>query len=193
MSLLYNNTTLNSSLNVSGSTFINGSATILSSLNISGNSYIVGNTTVGSGVNNIFNISGNIVSALPNYDNNLLATSNGVPLYGFYRTGGIVKVRLDNNPPQLQLVGDSVMSCNYGNVFTDPGVIATDDIDGSLIPYLISITNDGINYLASNINVSSSTSITKTSSLNTGTYTLNYMAMDMTGNEGYITRTLLII
>jgi len=190
--LLNNNTTINSSLNVSGSTFINGNTTILSSLNISGNSYIVGNTTIGSNTNNIFNISGNIISALPNYDNNLLATSNGVPLYGFYRTGGIVKIRLDNNPPILQLVGPSVDTVSYNNIYNDPGIIATDDNDGLVMPYLTSISDGTNNYLTSNISVSGTTPITITSTLAIGTYTLYYMAMDITGNEGYITRTLLI-
>ena len=83
-----------------------------------------------------------IISNLPNYKNNTEAVSGGIPLWGFYRTGGILKIRLDDTPPQLSLVGNNIINLLYGNMYIDPGVNAYDNVDGTLIPDLILIIDN---------------------------------------------------
>ena len=80
------------------------------------------------------------------------AVGGGVPLWGFYRSGGIVKIRLNTNMPTLNLIGSSTISIAYGEMYTDPGVVASSIIDGQIIPNLVSINdNNNINYLLKSI------------------------------------------
>ena len=63
---------------------------------------------------------------------------------------------VDNDPPVIVLVGDASMSIDLGSTFTEPGVRATDAVDGE-----VTVTTSG----------SVNTSIA-------GSYTLTYTAKD---------------
>lgn len=192
---------VNNTLLVSNITVLQGSSNLNSSINVNGNVIINGNMTIGSilnyNTNNYNNLSilGQMISKLPNYLNNTDAVNNGVPLWGFYRTGGVLKIRLDDRPPILTLLGYSTMSINYTTVFVDPGIISTDINNKSIIPYLISISNTSTsNIISNNIQISGlNTLISDTSRLEIGNYTLTYQATDSIGNTAYITRNLNII
>ena len=80
----------------------------------------------------------------------------------------------DTIPPTLTLVGDSTVDHTLGSLFSEPGVTATDNIDGDI-----------------SVNVVTSGSI----DINTeGTYTLTYNVSDSGGNPATaITRTVNVV
>jgi hypothetical protein len=171
---------------------------MLSNLNVSGNIELNGNMTIGSILDSSLDIKTNLIvlsemiSQLPNYKNNAEASLNGIPLWGFYRTGGILKIRLDDTPPQLSLVGNNIINLLHGNMYIEPGVNAIDNVDDQLIPDLISILDNNMNsYLNNPISISGPTNITST--LNLGQYTLTYKAIDNAGNSATITRILNVL
>ena len=73
--------------------------------------------------------------------NNTDAVNNGVPLWGFYRTGGIIKIRIDNISPTIILSGLSTIYLDTGNNYIDQGVSVTDNLNANVIPYITSINN----------------------------------------------------
>ena len=197
---IYGESTINNNLLVGTSTFIDGASTILSNLNVSGNIELNGNITIGSIIDSTSNILtdlvilSEIISQLPDYKNNTEASSNGIPLWGFYRTGGILKIRLDDTPPQLSLVGNNIVNILSGNIYQEPGILAYDNVDGNINPYLVSILdNNNNNNLDNSILINGPTYITQSSILNTGQYLLIYNATDNAGNVASITRTLNVI
>ena len=201
---------INSSLNVSSSTNIIGNTTINSNMMISNKSIFNNYTTMNSSLNvsgsSIFNngiaiqstlgISGQIVAALPHYLYNIDAINGGVPLWGFYRSGAMIKIRIDDPtaPPRIFFSSGSSISINQGSSFIDPGAYALDSYNNTNLVYLtsiISITNP-TNLLSSNILISGSTTIVSAnSSLTTGSYTVTYQATDLNGNIGYNYRSLI--
>jgi len=113
-----NNATITSNLNVSNLTTLNNvnlnNISINSSLNISGNSTF--NKQVQINISNQTGIYDTLVLAnLPNYLNNTAAKNAGIPLWGVYRTGGIIKIRLDDTPPLITLLGGTSVSLISGN------------------------------------------------------------------------------
>ena len=88
-------------------------------------------------------------------------------------TGTItINAAADTTPPVISLLGSSTINLTVGNTFTDPGVTATDDVDGDL---------------TSSITVSGSVD-----TFNTGTYTLTYLVADSSGNQTDVSRTVII-
>ncbi|MCX6757320.1 MAG: DUF5011 domain-containing protein [Candidatus Nomurabacteria bacterium] len=79
----------------------------------------------------------------------------------------------DVTPPVLTLNGDTTMNFIVGDVFTDPGATAVDDIDGDI---------------SVNIVVSGDTVDTATA----GTYTIIYTVADSAGNSSSTSRTVII-
>ena len=45
----------------------------------------------------------------------------------------------DTQPPVIQLIGDSVITIPVGTIYTDPGVIATDNKDGNLTDQIVAV------------------------------------------------------
>ena len=190
--IINSSTSVGANLNVSGTTVIGGSVSINSSLSVSGSASIYGNTSLMS----TLNILGNIIASLPNYNSNAEASAAGIPISGWYRTGGIIKIRLDDRPPTITLNGALSITLNTGSVFTDPGAtsVAYDNSGNVVSVYMISLvsnTASTINLLSSNILISgTTTSITLTSSLAAGNYTATYLATDFNGLTMTATRTL---
>uniref|UniRef100_A0A6C0H8A7 Uncharacterized protein n=1 Tax=viral metagenome TaxID=1070528 RepID=A0A6C0H8A7_9ZZZZ len=187
---IFNNTvSINSSLYVSGNSIMNNSLSVYSNLNISGPVTINSNITFGSTVN----INGSILLPLLHFINNTTAKNNGIPINGFYRTGGIVKVRLNDDPPIITLKGNSTISINYGSVYTELGITVTSPLYTNLYGYIYSIGSGTNNILSNNILVSgTSLLITQTSSLTAGSYLVSYNATDPDGLIGYTTRNLTV-
>jgi hypothetical protein len=137
------------------------------------------------------NVLGSITAILPHYSTNLDAYNAGIPYMGLYRTGGIVKVRLDIVPPTITLLGSSNINLNYGLTYTDPGVTVTDNYDTNLPCYITSISSGSTNVLSNSIAVvGTTTTVSQTSTLPVGVYTITYNVFDTSGNIGLNTRTL---
>ena len=87
-------------LNVNGNAIINKSITIDSSLNVVQNTNFNNTITLQSNLS----IYGNLINQLPEYSTNRLASKN-IPEWEWYRTGGIVKIRLEEIlPPEPQFI-----------------------------------------------------------------------------------------
>jgi len=192
-SIFNKSVTINSNLLISNNTILNSDTTFNSNLNISGTSILQGNITLGSNLS-YFTILGNIISILPEYKDNQAAIDGGVPLWGFYRTGGIIKIRLDNIPPVISLIGSSTITGSPGSTYTDPGATATDNLDSNPIISIIEVMKESINYINNPIIISNTTIVVNTSiPLVVGTYTIKYIATDNTSNvSSPVNRTLII-
>ena len=199
--LANNNITLYSNLNINNNTLFNNNVTVLSNLYVSNNSIFNNNTSINSSLqvnntailngNNNFkniNILGNILCNLSEYSDNNNAASN-IPAGCFYRTGGVVKIRLNNTPPILTLLGNSSVSINIGSSYTDLGVTAIDYYNNQLQVYITSIGSNNSNILISG----TSTLVTSTSLLSSGNYNITYIATDSLGNYNTVNRILIII
>uniref|UniRef100_A0A6C0EIA6 Peptidase S74 domain-containing protein n=1 Tax=viral metagenome TaxID=1070528 RepID=A0A6C0EIA6_9ZZZZ len=184
------NTTILSNLNVSNQTNIQGALTFASNLSVSGNVILTNNLTLGSQLANL-NILSSIVSQLPEYPDNNTAANAGVANWGWYRTGGVLKIRLNSVPPTIYLSSGSSITIYSGLSFTDPGAYALDYFNNSNPVYMTSIISGNTNLLSSNILISGSSSvITQVTALSAGNYTTTYQATDTTGNIGYNYRML---
>ena len=196
---------INSSLNVSSSTNIIGNGIINSNMMISNKSIFNNYTTINSSLNvsgsSTFNngiaiqstlgISGQIVAALPHYLYNIDAIYGGVPLWGFYRSGAIIKIRVDDPtaPPRIFFSSGSSISINKLNVqnLIDPGAYGIDSLFNSVSIYLTSLYSiTSNNILTSNLLISGySTLILPTNQITAGYYTGTYQATDLRGNINY--------
>ena len=102
----------------------------------------------------------------------------GSPPVDFNSSGDIIDIgayeytdeTIDTTPPVITLNGDNPMTIECGSEFTDPGALATDDIDG-------------------NISVNSSNDVNVTE---VGTYEVIYTATDSSGNTSSETRTVFV-
>ena len=184
---LLNNNLSAASLSILKDTMLNNSLTLTSKLFVSKNINIKGNVTM----NNSF-ITGNIVIPLKHYDTNYTAALNNVQKWGLYRTGGIVKIRLDILPPVITLVGNSTLDMAVGMSYLELGGSALDNDDGNISVYITSIKKANTEYLNNQVLIlATSTYISTTTPLNTvGTYTITYNALDSIGNVGIKYRTL---
>ena len=89
-----------------------------------------------------FNVSGNVDSNTINvytlsYNVN---DSSGNAATTVTRTVQVV----NNNPPTIALIGNANVTVNQGETFTDPGISATDDIDGD-ITASVTVGGDAVN------------------------------------------------
>jgi len=198
--IINNNLTINSDLFVNGDTIINGNATILSNINISNDSVITGSVTVSNNLyisgnsfingnvffgttSSIINILGDIITDLLHFDTNTSAANAGIPIWGLYRTGGIIKVRLDDVPPLISLTGNTTININQGNSFIEPGIISYDDLDGNVDSYITSISSINTNnIILSPIKITQSSLINQTNTLPIDFYTVIYYTEDSVGN-----------
>ena len=197
--ILNSNTTFNSNLYINDSSIINNNYTILSNLYVSNistieNTYIQNNMTIlnnlyingSSSIQNI-NTSQLIINQLPEYSSNIDAANAGIPLWGFYRTGGILKIRVDRIAPIISISGTNVISVIKGQQYTDPGITVVDNLDNNLIPYISNIAYNSNNYFTGNIPITGSTLITSVNTLLVGYHTITYSAYDsyMNLNKNY--------
>jgi len=156
----------NISLNISGKTNINNN------ININGNATFNSTLTI-SGVSTLFNINilGNIISQIPEYRTNGEAALAGVPLWSFYRTGGILKIRTGVSPPVITLNGSSIITVVQGQPYTELSVIAIDYFNSNIIPVITGYVNI----------------------LQVGTYIITYTATDINGNITTAIRTVNVV
>jgi len=225
----YNNISINSNLLVSGYTNINGNSTVLNNLYVTNNSIISGNISILGNINvtnmsiqdtlivsgntilkslNIsgpstfgaLNILGNINGRLKNFDTNEDAANNGIPLFGLYRTGGIVKIRLDINPIYVVLIGPSVITMYTTNIYTELGIYAIPTVKMNSLDIItskitsVSISNGSSlnNILTSPITITNNTSFiiptTIIPTVNALTYNITYTCIDISSNTRLISR-----
>ena len=176
---------INSNLYISNNSNINGSVSLLSNLYVSGNCSF-NNTYIG---NNLNILAPNIYLQLSENLTNSDAANNGVPLWGFYRTGGILKIRLDTIPPVLTLNGNTTMNILINDTFIEPGLVATDNLDTNIIPYIKYIYNtSNTQLLSSYIYITQPTTLNIIDTTIVNTYTIIYEAKDSVGNIGTTNR-----
>ena len=211
-STLYGQVFTNSNLNILNNVVINNSVTINSRLEVIGNSthynsvsfcsnvYIGGNTNLKNNIitgntdMSTFNILGKIICPLKEYQTNSIAYLNNIPLWGFYRTGGIVKLRLDIIPPVIDLLGITTVNLLKGIVLRNPEISVIDNLENDINIYLTSISNNSIdNIIITPIDIIKDPYITQASNLLVGTYTMKYMASDSIGNTITKTRILNVL
>ena len=184
-SAILNNNVNVSKLNVFNDMLINNSFTLLSKLTVIKNISINGNITL----NNSF-ITGNIIIPLSHYDTNTAAAS--VPIWGLYRTGGIVKIKLDSVGPEIRLNGPTTISITVSQNYTDPGVITTDNMDSGILTYITSIikSDNTIVRFTGNMLIGSSSLNTNLRDFIRGIYIVTYTATDSIGNVTTKTRNI---
>jgi hypothetical protein len=180
LNIKQNMTTLNS-IEITGNTYFNKDITIYKNMTVSNNLLISGLSTL-----NNLNITGTITTILPEYEDNLSATNNNIPLWGFYRTGGILKIRVDTLAPSM--TGNTTISVFKGTTYTDPGISVIDNLNEIIIPKITSINYSGYNYLSSPITISGPMAITSFNSLLVGSHTITYTASDSYSNISNIYR-----
>jgi NDP-sugar pyrophosphorylase family protein len=204
--IINNNMTILSSILINGYSNILGNCTINSTLNVSGvcdlyndlygnsNINIVGNTCINNAVTlgsllNIININGPIICKLNDFLTNDDAYTNNVPSWGFYRTGGIVKICINQNPPIIYLSGPSLININYSDSFIDPGAYCIDFTDGIINQIYLSIVTGNTNVLSNFLITEPNTLITFANTLSIGNYTATYSATNSIGLIGYNNRS----
>ena len=188
-SIINSNETIQSNLYLSGTGILNNSTSINSSLMISGKSIINNFVTINS---NLY-VNGQIINQMPNYDYNSEAKNAGIPIWGWYRSGGLLKIRLNDIPPTIYLTGGTSLTISINDNYTDPGVYALDYFNTYNPVYLSTLLSGNSNLLLSNLLISgTSTLITQTSSLPVGSYTATYQATDSSSNIGYNYRIISI-
>uniref|UniRef100_A0A6C0H8P6 Uncharacterized protein n=1 Tax=viral metagenome TaxID=1070528 RepID=A0A6C0H8P6_9ZZZZ len=178
-----------SNLNILNTTVLNNNTSINSSLNISGPTLLYGNNTLLANLN----VLGQIITKLPNYFSNSIAREAGIPLWGLYRTGGILKVRVNDTPPNITLIGSSNINITQGTTFIEPGISIYSPVYSNIKGYITSINNGSNNIIINPILISgNSTLIAQTSSLSIGSYLITYNATDPDGLVGVGMRTLTV-
>ena len=142
-------------------------------------------------------VPGDSDSAIVVTTENLEAAANDVPLWGFYRTGGIVKIRVSITPPHLLLIGPSTITINLGSDYIEQGVNVVEnaylDESNDIVPYLISIDNATTTNIIDTPIPITTTTIINIQVLPLGTYTITYSATDPVGNNVTKIRILSII
>jgi hypothetical protein len=83
-----------------------------------------------------------------------------------------VQVLADTVPPEITLIGSAAVTVQQGNVYTDPGATATDNVDGDISDRII-VDNP----------VDTGT---------VGTYTISFSVADQAGNSVVATRTVTV-
>ena len=79
----------------------------------------------------------NIILSLKEYSNNISAAAENIHLNGLYRTGGILKIRVDTEGPVISLNGSNNYDTYINKIFIDPLVTIIDNIDIDIIPIVI--------------------------------------------------------
>ena len=206
---ILNNVSNNSSLFISGNSIIQSNVSINSTLNISGsailnNLLVTNNISFNSSINintlniNNLNTSGNFVTKLPEYLYNEDAYLAGIPLWGLYRTGGIVRIRIDINPIYITLQGLNPIILYVGDSYVDPGLktymMVNINSTETISTYITSIiASDLGNVLNSNILIQSNNTPISNSIINTSTnrsFTITYTATSSNNLTSSITRIL---
>ena len=195
-----NNITINNKLNVSGNSNFNNNLSCNSSLYVTGSNIFNNNITINSNIN----INNNIILKLNNYSDNLSALNSGLNIGSFYRTGGLIKILLDNKPPIISLIGNSIITIATQN-YCDPGLLIYDynnEVINGYLSYLLAGSYTTINTLnLSNLSnlintpilMSATTLITQTSLLSDGYYTEIYYAKNSLNLSSYNYRLLNIV
>ena len=155
---VFNNVTILSNLNIYKSLIINDSCTINSFLfsnriitvnnstfmsNLYTNTMIGNNINANNGIFSTLKVSGAIYSnslsfsnfngILKDYPDNTTALANNIPIWGLYRTGGIIKICINTIENILILNGDNIINLYIDDTFIDPGAVIINNINGYIL------------------------------------------------------------
>ena len=170
---------------------INNDTTINSNLNVLGRGALLYKNTLGTTLNTV-SLLGNVIlgNNILNYDSNLAAETAGVAAGAFFRTGTILRIRINSIQPTMVVLGDTsgttTISTNIAT-YTELGVTATSYYNDPLTVY---ITYIGDILISPQIPIILGTVVTVPTSLVIGTYTITYKCTDSDGNIQYSTRSL---
>ena len=199
-SIISGNSSINGNSSIIGNSLISGNSSIIGNLAITGTSIFNNNTTFVSPIN-ILNTASFInqvsLSNLPEYQSNADASSGGIPIWGLYRTGGIIKIRLDDISPTITLLkinGNTNIVINQNTTYIEPGATVSDNTDSNLIAYICSVTSIDTGELI-NTPIPLTTINIPLPIINTTIpriYTITYIVTDSSGNYTNVSRTLTI-
>ena len=170
------------SLNIITNTINFTQGTILNTLAVSNN--IITNDLYVSGMN---------FPSIKNYNNLGDAVADNVPLWGFYRTGNILKIRINNTIPILQLNNITYSSIISGNQYIEYGASVSNITVQSGLTYDIyidSIFYSNNNYLVNKVKYTTATTLSGFNSKLLGTHIVKYTYSDNYGITDSITRTI---
>jgi len=195
-------------LNINNNGIFNNNSNILNNIYINKNTInnstciFNNNVTINSllNVNNLninqLNILGQITSKLPNYISNLDAANNGVPLWGLYRTGGMVKIRLDLNPIYIELIGPSTILTYLNNSYIDPGINAVPTVniysDEVISTYITSIVSSDLGQVLITPILISNSIITISTTIMDTSLTRNYIITYLSSSNYNVTQSTII-
>ena len=149
-------------------------------LNLTGGTLTGGLTGTTASFSADLTVLGRIFCNLPNYMDNTAAKNAGIPIGALYRTGGIIKIRLDDIPPVITLIGNATMNVTSTNQYSEPGILITDNINLNLSTSVISILKDSVELLTSPISISNTPSYI--TYLSDSTFVITYLGKDDVGN-----------
>lgn len=193
-----NNFNIDGNINISGTLNISNDIT-LTGINISGNANITNfnivNLTLLSNISctniiiddNLY-FSGGTCSIGENSDN--------IPLWGFYREGGIIKTKIPDIIPIITLVGDTSVSMIEFGSYVESGLnISFSDSTSffTTTSYINGVYQSGINHLSDKIEFTNSDTITELSSLIAGDYDIIYDVIDNYGVNHTALKNLTVI
>ena len=187
-SAVLNSISIGNTLFVSNNTIIKNNVTINSNLLVSGDCHINGSASFGK-LDSITTILGQLYTSLPEYVDNAAALLSGLPIWGLYRTGGIVKVTIIEISPVISFSGlnstNNILSLGDPLIFNDVMIVTTD----SGYPISTVIPPSYVYYEYPGGSTTTATSLTSTI---LGTHRITYNIYDYFGNLGIGTLNITI-
>ncbi|WP_102026495.1 immune inhibitor A domain-containing protein [Salirhabdus sp. Marseille-P4669] len=86
---------------------------------------------------------------------------------------GTLAFSVDNTAPVIEVLGDNPLEVEVGSQFEDPGVTATDNVDGDVTSSVVTVSDVDVDTV--------------------GEYTVTYSVVDSLGNEAVATRTVNVV
>ena len=182
---LFTNNATTTNLYVNNDCTINN-ATILSKFIVNNNMTVDNNITIKSNLYSNYNI----IMPLKEYDNSKIAALNGVPLGGLFRTGDVVKIRIDVVAPVISLIGATSITVIQNFIYNELGINMVDDTQAILQPYIVSIKSNNIELLTNAIQISNNLNIPQIDTSIVRILNLTYMVADNFNNITTIPRQI---
>jgi hypothetical protein len=170
-STFYTGTTINNVSSTYNSAIISGNiqGNNLSSTTMIGNSTnIQGYSTIGSILTNLGFIN------LREYSSNAAAKAGGLPIWSLYKSNGLVRIRLNDEPPIVSLIGNTSVVAIGSYIDYGVSIVSSLSLPVNTFVDIISVTS------YTNIPIGSVGSFIDFTTSNS--YVLNYRSIDNVGN-----------
>ena len=182
---IFSNNLTTSNLYVTNDCVINN-GTISSYIIVDNNMTVNNNTTI---ISNLYS-NYTIIMPLKNFTNSKTAALNGIPVGGLFRTGDIVKVRIDVLPPVISLIGATTVSIVQNSMYNELGINISDDTQSIVTPYIVSIKSSNIELLTEAIQFSNNLNIPQINTTIVRNLIFTYMIGDNFNNIRTLNRQI---